>query len=147
MTSAAEVLLVDDNPADSDLTCEVLTGGREQLQVRMVSDGVEAFAYLHHLGKYSGAALPDLILLDLNLPRRDGRAVLADIKQDASLRKIPVVVFTTSQAAQDIARSYELGANSYVTKPGNLRDFVSAVKSLEEFWLRFATLPVEENHD
>jgi two-component system response regulator len=122
----------------------VLAKCRKPLRVNTVADGVEASAYLHRRGKYTDALPPDLVLLDLNLPRMDGRALLAEIKGDAALRTIPVVIFTTSQAAHDIARSYELGANSYLSKPGNLRDFVSAVKSLEEFWLGFASLPTED---
>ncbi len=112
--------------------------------MRAVMDGVEAVALLHREGKYAQTPPPDLILLDLNLPRKDGRAVLAEVKTDPALRQTPIVVFSTSQAGHDIVRCYELGANSYVSKPGNLREFVSAVKSIESFWFGCARLPQKE---
>jgi two-component system, chemotaxis family, response regulator Rcp1 len=135
------ILLVDDNPADAGLTCEVLATSERQANIQTVSDGEQALAYLHRTGKFSNAARPDLLILDLNLPRKDGRAVLAEVKADPELNEIPVVVFTTSRSDRDIARCYELGANSYMTKPGNLAQFFSAVRSLESFWCGFATLP------
>ena len=138
------MLLVDDNPADIDLTREVLARNRCPSHVRAVIDGAEAMAFLHRQGRYAGESLPDLVVLDLNLPRKDGRAVLAEIKADPVLRKIPIAIFSTSEAQQDIVRSYELGANCYVNKPGNLHDFISAVTSIGEFWFGFARLPHEE---
>lgn len=135
------ILLVDDNPADAGLTCEALAMSQRQARIQTVGDGEEALAFLHRLGRYSEANRPDLLILDLNLPRKDGRAVLAEIKADPELNEIPVVVFTTSRSGRDIARCYELGANSYLTKPGNLAEFFSAVRSLDNFWLGFATLP------
>jgi CheY-like chemotaxis protein len=138
-----EILLVDDNPADTDLTSEVLA--RSGCASHSVIDGVEAMAFLRREGKYANAILPDFVMLDLNLPKKDGRAVLAEVKTDPVLRKIPIAVFSTSEAPQDIVRSYELGANCYVSKPGNLRDFISAVTAIGEFWFRVAHLPHEEN--
>jgi CheY-like chemotaxis protein len=144
--STAEVLLVDDNPADSDLICEVLAQCRRPSHVTAVPDGVEAIKFLERQGNYGNARTPHMVLLDLNLPRKDGRAVLAAIKSNPALRKIPVVIFTTSQARQDVVCSYELGANCYVTKPGNLQDFVSALNALAEFWFGFSHLP-QVNHE
>ncbi len=128
------MLLVDDNPADIDLIREVLARNRCSSDVHEVIDGVEAMAFLHRQGRYSDESLPDLVVLDLNLPRKDGRAVLAEIKADPRLRLVPIVIFSTSEAEQDILGSYELGASSYVNKPGNLQEFVLAVTSIGEFW-------------
>jgi CheY-like chemotaxis protein len=139
--TTTEILLVDDNPADIDLTSDVLAKSLPRSRVSTVPDGEEALAFLRHQGKHEQAAVPNLIVLDLNLPRKDGRAVLAEIKADPVLKKIPVVVFTTSKAAHDINRSYELGANCYVSKPGNLPEFVRTVKSIDEFWLTTTHLP------
>jgi chemotaxis family two-component system response regulator Rcp1 len=139
-----EVLLVDDNPADTDLTSEVLARTGCPSHVHAVTNGVEAIAFLRREGKYANAILPDFVILDLNLPGKDGRAVLAEVKGDQLLRKIPIAIFSTSEARQDIVRSYELGANCYVSKPGNLRDFISAVTSIGEFWFGSARLPREE---
>ena len=144
MAGTAEILLVDDNPADLDLTIDALAQSSWPSHVNTVSDGAEAIAYLRREGKYSTAARPHLVLLDLNLPRKDGRSVLADVKTDPSLRRIPVVIFSTSQAAKDIERSYELGANSYVSKPPTLGEWVSAVKLMKDFWIGCACLPREE---
>ena len=143
MTTMAEILLVDDNPADLDLTIDALAQSPWRIHVSTVSDGAEAMAYLYREGKYSEAIRPHLVLLDLNLPRKDGRAVLADMKSKPALRRIPVVVFSTSQARKDIESSYELGANSYVSKPPTLSEWVSAVKVLNEFWIGCACLPRE----
>ena len=140
-----EVLLVDDNPADTDLTTEVLTRNGCPSQIHAVVNGTEAIAFLRREGKYAGMLRPDFVILDLSLPGRDGRAVLAEIKGDPLLRKIPITIFSTSEARQDIIRSYELGANCYVSKPGNLRDFISAVTSIGEFWFGLVRLPREEN--
>jgi CheY-like chemotaxis protein len=138
------VLLVDDNPADTDLTREVLGQCKQHFRVTSVKDGVEALRFLHREGGYEEAPTPDLLVLDLNLPRKDGRAVLSEIKSDAKLSNIPVVVFTTSQANSDIVRSYELGANCYLRKPGNLHDYRAVVQSMADFWLGFASLPRRE---
>ena len=135
------ILLVDDNPADAGLTCEVLNTSERQTRIQTVSDGEEALAFLHRSGRYTEATRPDLLILDLNLPRKDGRAVLAEVKADPELNEIPVVIFTTSRSGRDIARSYELGANCYMTKPGNLAQFFSAVRCLESFRFGFASLP------
>jgi CheY-like chemotaxis protein len=145
MMATSEILLVDDNPADLDLTMDALAQSAWPTNVSTVCDGAEAMAYLRRQGKYVTAIRPHLVLLDLNLPRKDGRAVLADMKSDPTLRRIPVVIFSTSQAARDIDRSYELGANSYVSKPPTLADWVSAVKLLKDFWIGCACLPREEN--
>jgi CheY-like chemotaxis protein len=142
--SLPQVLLVDDNPADVGLTQEALAGGRHQSRICNVVDGEEAMAFLRRTGPYANAARPDLVILDLNLPRKDGRAVLADVKADEHLRTIPIVVFSTSRSTLDIARSYELGANCYVGKPGNLQDFFRVMRSIEEFWIGCAQLPREE---
>jgi two-component system, chemotaxis family, response regulator Rcp1 len=142
--SLPQVLLVDDNPADVGLTQEALAGGRHQSRISNVVDGEEAMAFLRRTGPYANAARPDLVILDLNLPRKDGRAVLADVKADEHLRTIPIVVFSTSRSTLDIARSYELGANCYVGKPGNLQDFFRVMRSIEEFWIGCAQLPREE---
>jgi CheY-like chemotaxis protein len=144
MTAAAEILLVDDNPADLDLTIDALAQSHWPSNVSTVCDGAEAIAFLRREGKYATAARPHLVLLDLNLPRKDGRSVLAEVKADPVLLRIPVVIFSTSQAQVDIERCYELKANSYVSKPSTLRDWVAAVKLLKEFWIGCASLPREE---
>src|SRR5208337_1878789 len=131
-------------PADVGLAREALTGGRHHSRISDVADGEEAMTYLHRAGKYANAVRPDLVILDLNLPKKDGRAVLAEAKADADLRVIPVVVFSTSRSMLDITRSYELGANCYVSKPGNLKDYFLAVQSIEEFWFGSASLPRKE---
>ena len=140
----AEVLLVDDNPADIDLTRDVLAKCKWHFHVNAVNAGAEAISLLHREGKYAKAPSPDLIVLDLNLPRKDGRQVLAEVKADPALAKIPVLIFTTSQASSDISRCYQLGANCYLRKPGNLTDFVATVQSMADFWLGFASLPRKE---
>jgi two-component system, chemotaxis family, response regulator Rcp1 len=140
-----EVLLVDDNPADSDLTGEVLASNGRRVHVQAVPDGVAAIEFLRRQGNYAHALLPDFVILDLSLPRKDGFAVLTEVKADPFLWKIPIAVFSTSDRGQDITRSYELGANCYVSKPGNLTDFISAAAMLREFWCGFARLPREED--
>jgi len=140
-----EILLVDDNPADTDLTSEVLSRAGSPSHIHSVTDGVEAIAFLRREGKYAHARLPDFVILDLNLPKKDGRTVLAEVKADRLLRKIPIAIFSTSEARQDILRSYELGANCYVSKPGNLEGFISAVTSIGEFWFGLARLPCTED--
>lgn len=141
MRTTPEILLVDDNPADANLTCEVLATSERESHISTVPDGEQALEFLHRRGKYADAVRPDLVILDLNLPRKDGRAVLAEVKADPELNELPVVIFTTSRSARDIERCYELGANSYVSKPGNLGQFFSAVRSIENFWFGFASLP------
>ncbi len=140
-----EILLVDDNPADLDLTIDALAQSKWPSNVSTVSDGAEALAFLRREGKYAHAARPNLVLLDLNLPRKDGRSVLAEAKSDPTLRRIPVVIFSTSQAPLDIERCYDLNANSYVSKPSTLRDWMAAVILLKEFWIGCACLPRAEN--
>jgi CheY-like chemotaxis protein len=144
MKTTPEILMVDDNPADIDLTSEVLSQSKKHFHVNAVSDGVEAISFLRRQGKYEAAPRPDLVVLDLNLPHIDGCEVLSNIKSDPALARIPVVIFTTSQADSDISRSYQLGANCYLKKPGNLAEFVAVVQSMAEFWLRFASLPQRE---
>lgn len=139
-----EILLVDDNPADTDLTSEVLAHSGYPTHIHAVADGVEATAFLRREGKYANEPAPDFVILDLSLPKKDGRTVLAEIKADPILRKIPIMIFSTSEARQDVIRSYELGANCYVSKPGSLKSFISAVTKIGEFWFGLARLPREE---
>ena len=136
-----EILLVEDNPGDVRLTIEALREGKVHNNLNVAEDGEEALAFLRREGSYARAPRPDLILLDLNLPRKDGREVLAEIKADPRLKTIPVVILTTSKADQDIVRSYELNANCYVTKPVDLEQFITVVQSIENFWLTIVTLP------
>jgi CheY-like chemotaxis protein len=138
---AIAILLVEDNLADVRLTQEAIKEGKVRNTLYAVPDGVEALAFLRSTGKYAGQSLPDLILLDLNLPKKSGLEVLAEIKLDDDLKRIPIVILTTSQAEQDIVRSYDLHANAYVTKPVNLDQFIDVVKSIEEFWLEIVKLP------
>ncbi len=136
-----EILLVEDNPGDVRLTQEVLRDGRVRNNMSVVKDGVDAISFLHQTGEYVGAPRPDIILLDLNLPKKDGREVLAEIKADSDLKNIPVVVLTTSSAEQDIFRSYDLHANCYITKPVDLDQFIKVIRSIEDFWLTIVKLP------
>jgi two-component system, chemotaxis family, response regulator Rcp1 len=136
-----QILLVEDNPGDVRLTREALKEAKFRNTLQVVGDGVEALAYLRQQGQYSGAVRPHLIMLDLNLPRMDGREVLAAIKKDEDLRRIPVVVLSSSEAESDIARAYELHANCYVTKPVDIDHFLTVVKSIEEFWVEIVKLP------
>lgn len=136
-----EILLVEDNPGDARLAMEVLKEAKVRNRLRHVPDGEEAMAYLRRQGKYANAPRPNLILMDLNLPRKDGRELLAEIKADGDLRWIPVVVLTTSQAEEDITRVYELNANCYVPKPIDLDQFVRVMRSIEDFWLKNVKLP------
>ena len=136
-----EILLVEDNPADVRLTREALTSDRLWNHLSVVTDGVEAMAYLRREGKFGAAVRPDLILLDLNLPKKDGREVLAEIKADADLKLIPIVVLTLSAAEEDILKSYGLRANCYIEKPVDLRQFVKVMNSIENFWLAIVKLP------
>ncbi len=136
-----EILLVEDNPGDVRLTVEALKEAKVINHLTVVKDGVEALAFLRRQGSYTTAPRPHLILLDLNLPRKDGREVLADIKADDNLKRIPVVVLTTSQDEQDVLKSYNLHANCYITKPVDLDQFVRVVRSIEDFWLGIVVLP------
>lgn len=136
-----DILLVEDNPGDARLAQEALKEGRVPSRLKVVVDGVEAMNYLRRESAYGDAPRPHLVLLDLNLPRKDGRQVLAEMKADPELRRIPVVVLTTSQADQDIMRSYDLHANCYITKPVDLDRFISVVRSIEEYWCSVVTLP------
>jgi two-component system, chemotaxis family, response regulator Rcp1 len=138
-----EILLVEDNPADVRLTQEALKEGKVRNHLHVARDGIEAIEFLRRVGKFANATRPDLILLDLNLPRKDGREVLADIKADPELQAIPVVVLTTSAAEADIFKSYKLHANCYITKPVDLEQFVQVVKSIDDFWLTVVRLPSE----
>jgi chemotaxis family two-component system response regulator Rcp1 len=137
-----EILLVEDNPGDVRLTREALAEAKVRNNLAVTSDGVEALAYLRREAPYTDATRPDLVLLDLNLPRKDGREVLAEIKADPDLRRLPVVVLTTSTAEQDILESYNLYANCYITKPVDLDQFLAIVTSIEDFWLTIVKLPV-----
>jgi two-component system, chemotaxis family, response regulator Rcp1 len=139
-----QVLLVEDNPGDVRLTKEALKEGKLLNQLTVVGDGVEALSFLRKEGKYADAIQPELILLDLNLPKKDGREVLAEIKADPKLRRIPVVVLTTSSAEEDILKIYDLHANCYITKPVDLEQFMGVVKSIEDFWVSVVKLPSYE---
>jgi len=136
-----EILLVEDNPADARLTREAFKEAQVDCAISLVSDGEEALAYLRHEKAHASSVRPDLMLLDLNLPRMDGRELLSIIKKDPNLKNIPVVVLTVSQAEQDITKSYDSYANCYVTKPVNLDDFIDVVKAIHRFWLAIARLP------
>ena len=136
-----EILLVEDNPGDVDLTRETLQDSKLLNHMNVVGNGVEAMAYLRRQGKYAEATRPDLVLLDLNLPKKDGREVLAEVKADERLRRIPVVVLTTSSAEKDILETYDLHANCYITKPVNLDQFSAVVRAIEEFWFTIVKLP------
>jgi two-component system, chemotaxis family, response regulator Rcp1 len=136
-----EILLVEDNPGDVRLTREALREGKIHNNLAVVEDGVEALRYLRGEGPHAGAPRPDVILLDLNLPRKDGREVLEEVKADPELRTIPVVVLTSSDAERDVVRAYDLHANCYVTKPVDLEQFINVVKSIESFWFSIVKLP------
>jgi len=135
------ILVVEDNPGDARLIKEVINGNKIFCKLYIVSDGVEAMEFLNNIDKYGDAPRPDLIFLDLNLPRKDGREVLAEIKNDDHLKQIPVVVMTTSQSEEDILKSYSLHANCYVTKPLDLNQFIAVIKSIEDFWFSLVKLP------
>jgi chemotaxis family two-component system response regulator Rcp1 len=147
MTSGSpiEILLVEDNPGDVDLTREMVESSKVHNVINAVSDGAEALAYLRRQQPYAQAKRPDLILLDLNLPKMDGRAVLSEIKQDTELKDIPVVVLTTSEAESDVLRSYQLHANCYISKPVDLNKFTNIIRSIEDFWLTVVKLPRRGN--
>ncbi len=136
-----EILLVEDNPGDARLTQEAMRAAKLSNNLHIVEDGVEAMEFLRRQGRFGDAPRPDLILLDLNLPRMDGREVLAEVKSDPDLRRIPVVVLTTSRAEEDVIRAYDLHANCYVTKPVDLAQFMKIVAQIDEFWVKVVTLP------
>ena len=136
-----EVLLAEDNPGDVRLTRDALNGSRMRINLNVTANGEEALAYLRRQGKYAEVPRTQLLLLDLNMPKKDGREVLAEMKKDPDLDCIPVVVLTTSEAEDDIVRSYKLHASAYVTKPTYVDQFATVVKSIEEFWMRVAKLP------
>ena len=140
-TSPVEILLIEDNPGDVRLTQEALKESKVLNILNVVNDGVEALEFLRQEGKYEKAKRPDLILLDLNLPKKDGREVMEDIKSDENLKRIPVVVMTTSKAEEDIERMYSRHANCYITKPIDFEQFILVVKAIEEFWLTIVKLP------
>ena len=139
-----DILIVEDNPGDARLIKEVINGNKIQCQLHLVKDGVEAMNFLNRKEEFTDSPRPDLIFLDLNLPKKDGREVLAEIKTDDNLKQIPVVVMTTSQAEEDILKAYSLHANCYVTKPLDLDQFVNVVKSIEDFWFSLVKLPTKE---
>jgi len=138
-----ELLLVEDDPGDVRLTQEAFKGGHVPVRLSVARDGVEAIDFLHRRGPFQDAPRPDLILLDLNLPRKNGREVLLDIKTDPDLKRIPVLVMTTSSAEQDISKAYSLNANCYLTKPIAFDEFIDMVHSIEDFWLTKASLPAD----
>lgn len=141
MGRQVEFLLAEDNPGDVRLTKEALRESKIRNNLNVVPDGVEAMAFLRREGKYADAPTPDVVLLDLNLPKKDGREVLAEIKTDPVLKRIPVVIITSSEAEQDILRTYDLHANCYVTKPVDLDQFIKVIQSIESFWLTIVKLP------
>ena len=136
-----EILLVEDNPGDVRLTQEALRGAKVKVILSVVNDGVEAMAYLRQEGKYKDVSRPDLILLDLNMPRKNGHEVLSEMKADDALKQIPVVVLTVSKSDEDIIKSYNLHANCFITKPVDLIQFLNVVRSIEDFWLTIVKLP------
>jgi chemotaxis family two-component system response regulator Rcp1 len=136
-----QILLVEDSPSDTELTIEALREAKVRNELSVVEDGVQAMEFLRRQGPFAKAPRPDLIMLDLNLPRKDGREVLAEIKSDENLKTIPVVVLTTSRAERDVLRAYQLSANCYITKPVDFEQFLQVVRSIESFWLFIVTLP------
>lgn len=140
-TNSIEILLVEDNPGDVRLMVEALKETRVPSRLHLAEDGVQAMSFLRRKGAHLQSPRPDLVLLDLNLPKKDGREVLAEIKDDPKLRSIPVVVLTTSQAESDVLRSYELHANCYISKPVGLENFIRVIQSIEGFWLETVRLP------
>lgn len=136
-----EILLVEDNPGEVDLARESLENSKVHNTLRVVADGVEAMAFLRRKGKYANAPRPDLVLLDLNLPKKDGREVLAEVKADQDLKRIPVVILTISKDEEDILKAYNLHANCFITKPIDLNQFIKVVHAIEDFWLTIVKLP------
>ncbi len=146
MPKLVTILLVDDNPDDVELTLSALKATKFANNISVVHDGIEAMNYLKQIGEFSSAVRPSLVFLDLNMPRKDGREVLVEMKNDPDLRQIPVVVLTTSQEEEDILRSYDLHANCYVTKPVDLSQLTKIVKSIDDFWFGVVHLPSTEYH-
>ena len=140
-SNPVELLLVEDNPGDARLTVEALKEGKVYNKLHVAEDGVEAMAFLRREGKYAAAPRPDIILLDLNLPKKDGREVLQEVKASQDLKSIPVVILTTSKDEEDIIKTYDYHANCYITKPVDLEQFIKVVKSIEDFWLTIVKLP------
>lgn len=138
------VLLVEDSEADIRLTRETLKENKLKIDLEVVNDGIEAIAYLKKEGEYKGMKRPDLILLDLNLPKKDGREILAEIKSDSDLKSIPTVILTVSKDEEDILRTYELGANCFITKPVDLKQFTKVIDAIEDFWFDIVRLPLKE---
>lgn len=136
-----QILLVEDSTSDVELTIEAMREAKVANQLHVVGDGVDALDFLRQEGKYSSCPRPTLVLLDLNLPRKDGKEVLAEIRADASLQRIPVAVLTTSKAESDVLRSYELGANCFITKPVHFEEFLEVIHAIEDFWLTIVRLP------
>lgn len=139
--NTVEILLVEDDPGDVELTRESLRNSKLYIHLHVVEDGLQAMAFLRREGKYAQSPVPDLILLDLNLPRKSGTQVLTETKNDENLKKIPVIVLTTSNAEEDIVRSYNLGANCYITKPVGLAQFIQVIEAIEGFWFTVVKLP------
>jgi len=142
-----DILVVEDNSGDARLIKEVMNDNKIFNSFYLAKDGVEAIDFLHHKGKYRNVPVPDLIILDLNLPRKDGREVLAEIKTDEKLKHIPIVIMTISQAEEDILKSYNLHANCYITKPIDLNQFINVVKSIEDFWFSIVKLPPKDGQN
>ena len=141
-TEPIEVLLVEDDPGDVDLTLEVMNSAKIKINLNVVDDGLKAMEYLRKTGDYADSVRPDLIMLDLNMPKKDGREVLQEIKKDEKLKSIPVVILTTSDADEDIIKSYTLGASCYITKPVGLEQFAKVVESIENFWFTVVKFPL-----
>jgi chemotaxis family two-component system response regulator Rcp1 len=139
--TSREILLVEDNPGDAKLALEALKVGRLRYEVHVVEDGEQAISFLRREGEYADAPRPDIILLDFNLPKKDGRQVLAEIKEDENLKHIPVVIFTVSKAEDDVLRAYDLRANCYITKPLDIEELFKIIRSIEDFWLTIVKLP------
>jgi two-component system response regulator len=141
MVKSISILLVEDNPGDADLAREALENSKMNNDLHVVDDGEKAMSFLRREGSYADVPRPDLILLDLNLPKKDGRQVLAEIKSDNKLKRIPVVILTTSRAEEDVIKTYDLHANCYITKPIDLNQFLHVVRSIENFWMSIVVLP------
>jgi len=147
MSRPIEILLVEDNPGDVRLAQEAFREGKLSNRLTVVGDGVEALAYMRRGGTYAASVRPDIVLLDLNLPKKDGRDVLAEVKGDEQLRRTPIIILTTSTSEQDILKAYDLHANCYITKPVDLEQFLTVVKSIEDFWLSIVKLPPPDEHE
>ena len=146
MGTPIEILVVDDNPGDVQLIVEAFQDVKLSNHLHSVGDGVEALAFLRREGPYQGVARPDLVLLDLNLPKKDGRAVLEEIKADPDLGQIPVVILTTSRHEADVLRAYQLKANCYITKPVDFNQFINVIQAIDQFWFSIVTLPAQQTY-